>query len=50
MKKQTEIEKAAQPLSSAAAKKTKRGKECAAFGFSNTFYDNEDTANGIHFF
>ena len=50
MKKQTEIEKATQSLSSAAAKKTKRGKECAAFGFSNTFYDNEDTTNGIHLF
>lgn len=40
MKKQTEIEKATQPLSSAAAKKTKRGKECAALACFSIFYDS----------
>ena len=30
--------------------KTRRGKECAAFGCSNTFNDSEDTSTGIHFF
>ena len=50
MEKHTESEKDTQPLSSASAKKTRRGKECAAFGCSNTFYDSEGTATGIHFF
>ena len=49
MEKHTEIEKDSQPLSSASAKKTRRGQECAAFGCSNTFYDSEGTATGIHF-
>ena len=39
MKKLTLGEKDTQPLSSASAKKTTRGKECAAFGCSNTFYE-----------
>ena len=43
-------EKDTQPLFSASAKKTRRGKECAAFGCSNIFYDSEGTATGIHFF
>ena len=42
-------EKDTQPLFSASAKKTRRGKECAAFGCSNIFYDSEGTATGIHF-
>ena len=50
MDKNTESEKDTQPLSSASAKKTSRGKECAAFECSNTFYDSEGTATGIHFF
>ena len=31
-------------------KKKRRGKECAAIGCENTFYDNEGVATGIHFF
>ena len=50
MEKHTESEKDTQPLSSASAKKTRRGKECAAFGCSNTFYDSEGTATGINIF
>ena len=50
MEKHTESEKETQPLSSASTKKTRRGKECAAFGCSNTFYDSEGTATAIHFF
>ena len=46
----TENEKDTQLLSSASAKKTRRGKESAAFGCPNTFYDSEGTATGIHFF
>ena len=38
MKKHTESEKDTQPLSSASAKRTRRGKECTAFGCSNAFY------------
>ena len=50
IEKHTESEKDKQHLSSASAKKTRGGKECAAFGCSNTFYDSEGTATGIHFF
>ena len=50
MEKHTESEKDTQPLSSASPKKTRGGKECAAFGCSDTFYDSEGTATGIHFF
>ena len=42
MEKHTVGGKYTQPLSSASAKKTRRGKECAAF--------SEGTATGIHFF
>ena len=49
MEKNTESEKDMQPLSSASAKKTRKGKECAVFGCSNTFYDSEGTATGMHF-
>ena len=49
MDKHTKSETDTQPLSSASAKKTRRGKECAAFGCSNTFYDSEGTATGTHF-
>ena len=37
-------------LSSVLAKKTRRGKGCAAFEYSNIFYDSEGRATGIHFF
>ena len=50
MGKHTESAKDTKPYSSASAKKTSRGKECAAFGCSNTFCDGEGTATGIHFF
>ena len=50
MEKHTESEKNTQSLSSASSKKTRGGKECAAFGCSDTFYDSESTATGIHFF
>ena len=50
MKKYSESGKNTQPLSSTPAKKTRRGKECAAFGCSNSFYNSEGTATGIHFF
>ena len=50
MEKHSESEKDMQPLSTASAKKTRRGKECVAFGCSNTFYDSEGTATDIHFF
>ena len=51
MEKHAESKKDIQLLSTsfASAKKTRRGKECATFGCSNTFYDNEGTATGIHF-
>ena len=49
MEKHTESEKNTQPLLSASAKKTRRSKECAAFGCSNTFYNFEGKATGIHF-
>ena len=48
MEKHAESEKDTQPLSS--AKKTSWVKECAAFGYSNTFRDSEGTATGVHFF
>ena len=50
MEKHTKSEKETQPLSSVYAKKTLRGKECVAFRCSNTFYDSEGRATGIHFF
>ena len=50
MEKHTEDEKDTQPLSSASARKTRRDQECAASGCSNTFYNSEGTATGIHFF
>ena len=50
IKKHTESQKDTQPLSSASAKKTRGGKECAVFGCSNTFCDSEGTDTGIYFF
>ena len=50
MKKHAESEKYTQPLPSASAKMTMRGKKCAASGCSNTFYDNEGTATGWYTF
>ena len=50
MEKHTESEKDTHPLSSASAKKTRRDKKCTIFESSNTFYDSEGTASGIHFF
>ena len=50
MEKHTESEKDTQRLSSASGKKSRRGKECAAFGWFNTFYDRKGTATGINFF
>ena len=50
MEKYAECEKYTQPLSSALAKITTNGKECAAFGCSNIFYDSEGTTTGINFF
>ena len=50
MEKHTVGGKDTQPLSSTSAKKTRRGKECAAFGCANTFFDSEGTATDIHFF
>ena len=49
MEKHTESEKDTQPLSSASAKRTRGGKGYAAFGCSNTFYNSEGMASGIHF-
>ena len=49
MEKYREKEKDTQPLSSASAKKIRRGKECAAFGCSNTFCDSEGTTTAIYF-
>ena len=49
MEKHTEGEKDTQHLSCASAKRAGRGKERAAFGCSNTFYDIEGTATDIHF-
>ena len=48
MEKHTESGKDTQPLSSASTKKTRRGKECAAFGCSNTFYDSEGSFSFSH--
>lgn len=45
MEKHTESKKDTQPLSSSLAKKTRRGKESAAFGCSNIFYDSEGIAS-----
>ena len=50
MEKHVESEKDRQSLPSASTKKTREGKECAAFGCSNTFYDSEGTATGISIF
>ena len=50
MEKHAESEKDTQFLSSASTNKTRRGKECAAFGCSNAFCNSEGTATGIHFF
>ena len=50
MEKHAENKKDTQPLSSASAKKTRRGKEYAASGCSNEFCNSEVTATGIHFF
>ena len=47
--KHGEIKKDTHPLSSTSAKKTKRDKECAAFGCSNAFY-NTGTATGLYLF
>ena len=41
MEKHKESKKDTQPLSSVSVKKTRIGKECAALGCSNTFYDSE---------
>ena len=49
VKKYTESKEDTQPRSFASAKKTRRGKECAALGCSNTFYNSEGTATGILF-
>ena len=43
-----ESEKDIQPLSSASAKKTRRGKECATFGCSDTFCNSEGTTTGSY--
>ena len=50
MEKHAESQKDTQSLSSASAKKTRTGKECAAFGCSHTIYDSEGTATCILFF
>ena len=50
MEKYTESKEDTQPLSSTSPKKPMWSKECTAFGCSNTFYDSESTAIGIHFF
>ena len=53
MEKRTESKRDTQPHSSAAAKKTRAGKNAAfgcSFRCSNTFYDSEGTATGIHFY
>ena len=47
--KYAESKKDTQCLFSASAEKTKRGKECADYGCSNTFFDSEGKATGIHF-
>ena len=49
MEKHPEIEKDTQPISFALAKQTRKGKQCAALRCSNTFYDSDGTATGIHF-
>ena len=49
MEKHGEIKKDTQLLFPTSAKKTKRGKECAAFGCSDPFY-NSGTAIGLFFF
>ena len=41
MEKHKESKKDTQPLSSVSVKKTRIGKECAALGCPNTFYDSE---------
>ena len=50
MEKYVESEKYTRPLSSALVKITTSGKECAAFGCFNIFYDSEGTTTGINFF
>ena len=50
MEKHTESKKDTRPVPSASVKKNRRGEECASFGCSNTFYNSEGTATGIHFF
>ena len=43
MEKYTESKEDTQLLSSVSARKTRRGKECATFRRSNTFYYSEGT-------
>ena len=49
MENHGEIKKDTQLLFPTSAKKTKRGKECAASGCSNVFY-NSGTATGLFIF